>query len=66
MPVACIKAYAVVGPTKRKPLLRNAFAIAVDSGVTAGTSAIVRGALRFAGGAKDQNGWLHHQGWLVL
>ena len=33
MPVACISAYAVVGPTKRKPRFLSALASAVDSGV---------------------------------
>ena len=39
MPVACIRAYAVVGPTKANPRFLIALASAVDSGVTAGTSA---------------------------
>ena len=55
MPVACISAYAVVGPTKRKPLRFNAFAIAVDSGVTATTSAVVTGAGRSRLGANDHS-----------
>src|ERR671915_567519 len=48
-----MSAYAVVGPTKRKPRFLSSFAIAVDSGVTAGTSAGVRGRGR-GSGAKDQ------------
>src|SRR5690606_17075044 len=36
MPVACIRAYAVVGPTNRKPRRLSSFAIATDSGVVAG------------------------------
>ena len=38
IPVACISAYAVVGPTNLKPRRLSSLAIAVDSGVTAGTS----------------------------
>ncbi|MDQ1645397.1 MAG: hypothetical protein QOJ50_1581, partial [Cryptosporangiaceae bacterium] len=33
MPVACISAYAVVGPTNRKPRRFSSFAMATDSGV---------------------------------
>ena len=55
MPVACMRAYAVVGPTNRKPLRFKAFAIAVDSGVTAGTSPVSRGAARSADGANDHS-----------
>ena len=40
-PQACISAYAVVGPTNLKPRFLSSFAIAVDSGVVAGTSARV-------------------------
>ena len=54
MPVACISAYAVVGPTKRNPRRRSSFAIAVDSGVIAATSPTPRGRGR-AGGANDHN-----------
>ena len=38
MPADCMRAYIVVGPTKRKPIARSALLIAVDSGVTAGMS----------------------------
>ncbi len=54
MPVDCISAYIVVGPTKRKPRARSALLIAVDSGVTARTSAKAAGA-GLAGGAKDHS-----------
>ena len=37
--VACMKAYTIVGPTNLKPRRLRALAIAVDSGVVAGTSA---------------------------
>ena len=56
IPVACINAYAVVGPTKRKPRRRSSLAIAVDSGVVAARSANVRGRGRAAGsGANDHS-----------
>ena len=54
MPVACISAYAVVGPTNRNPRRFSSLASAVDSGVTAGTSAIVPGRGR-DGGANDHS-----------
>ena len=38
MPHACIAAYAVVGPTKRKPRFFSSFDSAFDSGVCAGRS----------------------------
>ena len=53
MPADCIRAYIVVGPTKRKPSLRRALLIATDSGVTAGTSANDPGRERSRGGAND-------------
>src|SRR5689334_14940700 len=49
MPVACINAYAVVGPTNTKPFFLRAFDMATDSGVVAGTSPSVLGALCVAG-----------------
>ena len=51
-PTACCSAYAVVGPTKRKPASRSAFASAVDSGVVAGHlgEARRRSAARAGGG----------------
>ena len=39
MPVACMSAYAVVGPTKRKPRRLSSRASALDAGVVAGMSA---------------------------
>lgn len=39
MPADCMRAYIVVGPTKRKPAFRSALLIASDAGVVAGTSA---------------------------
>src|SRR5690606_6637320 len=54
MPVACIRAYAVVGPTNRKPRRLSSFAIATDSGVVAGTSARLTGRGR-GGGAYDHS-----------
>ena len=53
MPQACISAYAVVGPTKRKPRPFSSRASAVDSGVVDGRSAGCRGARRRFG-ANDQ------------
>jgi hypothetical protein len=50
-----MSAYMVVGPTNRKPSPRRVLLIAVDSGVTAGTSANVRGAALRGGGAKLQS-----------
>ena len=47
-------AYAVVGPTKRKPYPRSAFASASDSGVRAWRSPSRRGAFRRARGANVQ------------
>ena len=55
MPVACMSAYAVVGPTNRNPRRLSSFAIAVDSAVVAGTSAIVAGRGRGMVGAKDHS-----------
>jgi hypothetical protein len=50
-----MSAYAVVGPTKRMPRFLRVLERAVDSSVTAGTSASRLGAGRAAGsGAKDQ------------
>ena len=46
MPEACIRAYAVVGPTNRNPRRFSSFAIAVDSGVVEGISALVAGRRR--------------------
>src|SRR6478735_12738812 len=50
-----MSAYAVVGPTNLKPRRFNSFAIAVDSGVTAGTSFTVAGRLGRGGGANDHS-----------
>ena len=54
IPVACINAYAVVGPTNRKPRRFSSLAIAVDSGVTAGTWDRSAGRGR-GGGANDHS-----------
>ena len=61
MPVACMSAYAVVGPTKRKPRFFRSLASAVDSGVTAGTSARVAGRGRGAG-ANDHSSFASPSG----
>ena len=50
MPQACIAAYAVVGPTKRKPRRLSSLESAVDSGVIAGRSPSSRGARAAPGG----------------
>src|SRR3712207_5146273 len=55
MPVACMSAYAVVGPTKTKPRRFSSLAIAIDSGLVAGTSARVAGRVRGPVGANDQS-----------
>src|SRR3954469_6850823 len=49
-----MSAYIVVGPTKAKPRRLSSLASAADSGVAAGRSASVRGALRRPFGACDQ------------
>ena len=55
MPVACIRAYAVVGPTKRKPRRLSSLASAMDSGVVAGTSANDSGRRSRGSGAYDHS-----------
>ena len=61
MPQACIAAYAVVGPTKRKPRRLSSLDSAVDSGVTAGrSSSVARGAAAAARRVRpDQLGERH-------
>src|SRR3954471_17667314 len=54
-PQACIAAYAVVGPTKAKPLAFSAFASPIDSRVVAGTAASGGSRSNRGGGANDQN-----------
>jgi hypothetical protein len=44
MPQACMVAYAVTGPVKAKPRRRRSALSALEAGVDAGRSAIVRGA----------------------
>ena len=53
-PSDCIAAYIVVGPTNLKPRLINSFESACDSGVEAGKSPNVFGALPGLMGANDQ------------
>src|SRR4051794_41850876 len=53
-PTACISAYIVVGPTKAKPRRLSSLASAFDSGVEAGRSFSVRGALWRGGGGGPQ------------
>ena len=52
-PQACIPAYTVVGPTKRKPAFFRRLESAVDSGVEACQSAWLAGTL-WCSGAYDQ------------
>src|SRR5665811_2600738 len=54
MPVACISAYAVVGPTNLNPRRLSSLAIAVDSAVTAATCSYDVGA-GAASGANDHS-----------
>src|SRR5919107_1687395 len=54
IPVACISAYAVVGPTKTNPRRLSSLAIATESGLVAGTSARVAG--RRVGRERPQEG----------
>ncbi len=55
IPVACISAYAVVGPTNRNPWRLSVAAIARDSGMAVGTSAEVAGQVDRGGGANDHS-----------
>src|SRR5690554_5811770 len=56
MPIASMRAYMVVGPTKVKPFFLSAFERAIDSGEVVGTSAKVTG-LGVSAGWNDQTNW---------
>jgi hypothetical protein len=57
-----MSAYAVVGPTNRKPRFFSALAIAVDSGVNAGTEAKPTGRAGLGGGANDHSSFARPSG----
>ena len=52
-PIACMKAYIVVGPTKLQPLFLRSFDIATDSGQVANRSPLTVSRVDRAGRKRD-------------